>query len=58
MFKYPESFTEMKEVAPGASLTDGKQRTRPYLTDSETGNALGRRVGSNALKSVGLRYCL
>ena len=46
MSRFPESFTAMKEVAPGASLTDGKQTTRPFLTDSETGSASEKQGGS------------
>ena len=38
MFKYPESFTEMTEVAPGASLMDVKRTTRLFLTGSEAGS--------------------
>ena len=46
MSRFPESFTAMKEVAPGASLTDGKQTTRPFLTNSETGSALEKQDGN------------
>lgn len=53
MSKYPESFTEMKEVAPGASLTDGKRTTRLFLTDSEIGNASEKQGGSSSKKEAG-----
>jgi hypothetical protein len=46
MSRFPESFTVMKEAAPGASLTDGKQTTRPFLTDSETGSDSEKQDGS------------
>ena len=44
----------MKEVAPGASLTDGKRTTRLFLTDSETGNASEKQGGSPSKKEAGL----
>jgi hypothetical protein len=46
MSRFLESFTAMKEVAPGASLTDGKQITQLLLTDNEPGNALEKQDGN------------
>lgn len=36
----------MKEVAPGAFLMDGKQKTQLLLTDNEPGNALEKQDGN------------
>jgi hypothetical protein len=55
MSGYQESFMVMKEVAPGASLMDGKQITQPCLsTGSETGNASEKPNGSPCRRKAGL----
>jgi hypothetical protein len=54
MSKYPESFTVMKEVAPGAFLMDGKQTTQLLLTGSEPGNALEKKDGNPSKRKAGL----
>ena len=47
MSRSPESCMVVKEDAPGASLTDGRQATQQcLLTDSETGNALEKQDGN------------
>jgi hypothetical protein len=50
MSRFPESFMAMKEDAPGVSLTDGRQATRPLLTDSVTGKPLEKQDGNPILK--------
>lgn len=61
MSKYPESSTEMKEVAPGAFLTDGKLATQQYsLTDNETGSASEKKMEADLKERPdrsGLHYC-
>jgi hypothetical protein len=60
MSKYPESPTEMKEVAPGAFLMDGKLATQQCsLTDNETGSVSEKQDGSPSKERPdrsGLRY--
>jgi hypothetical protein len=44
----------MKEDAPGASLTDGKQITQLLSTDNEPGSALEKQDGKPSKRRAGL----
>jgi len=46
MSNFPGLYMATKEVAPGASLTDGRQTTQLWLRGNEPGNALEKRDGN------------